>query len=135
MNEPTNIYAQLIRLMIHAKRQMFLICESRKLTPVQGMVLITMEPDSSRTMQELADMMGCDASNITGLIDRLEVNELIIRTADKKDRRVKKIQLTDHGIECRQAILDELVEAEAIDIKQLDDDEVEALQKALNKLV
>ncbi|PZS15374.1 MAG: MarR family transcriptional regulator [Pseudonocardiales bacterium] len=49
------------------------------------------------SMGELADRLGCDASNITGLIDRLERRELVCRVADPSDARVKRVHLTPTG--------------------------------------
>lgn len=128
------IYQQLITLMMRAKRQMFIVCESLKLTPVQGMLLISFSPESSKSMQDLADMMGCDASNCTGLIDRLESGGYIERTSDVSDRRVKKIQLSKQGIKCRKTLLNELNKAEALDIEKLTDAEVKALDSITKKL-
>jgi DNA-binding MarR family transcriptional regulator len=130
-----SVYQNLIRLMMRSKRQMFAASEMRELTPVQGMLLVSMKPGSVRTMNELAEMMGCDASNMTGLIDRLEANDYIERTADPEDRRVKKIQLSDHGCQCRDSLLDELCKAEALDLNRLTDEEVRTLQSIISKLV
>lgn len=138
MEKQTNgspVYQKLIMLMMRAKRHMFTASESWQLTPVQGMLLVSLKPGSARTMNELAEMMGCDASNITGLIDRLEANCYIERAADPDDRRVKKIQLSDQGCKCRKSLLDELCRAEAFDLGKLSDDEIKSLRSITNKLV
>jgi DNA-binding MarR family transcriptional regulator len=131
----TSVYQKLIMLMMRSKRHMFVASEMRELTPVQGMLLVSMKPGSVRTMNDLAEMMGCDASNITGLIDRLEANDYIERTADPDDRRVKKIQLSDQGCQCRKSLLDDLCKAEALDLGKLSDEEVRTLQSIISKLV
>lgn len=130
----TIIYRQLIAMMMRAKRHMFIACDSWQLTPVQGMLLVVLEESDSKTMNELSNMMGCDASNITGLIDRLEVGGYIERTADTADRRVKKIKLSKKGCECRCSLLNTLAEAESVDMSQLTDEEIETLKKIFNKL-
>ncbi len=129
------IHQKLITLMIRAKRHMFVICESRNITPVQGMLLISLKPGVGRTMHEVAEMMGCDASNVTGLTDRLEENGHIERVADERDRRVKKIILTTKGEACRAVILEELQEVEALDLSNLTEDELKVLHCLLGKLV
>ena len=48
-------------------------------------------------MGALADALSCDASNITGLVDRLEARGLITRGLAKNDRRVKTILITRRG--------------------------------------
>lgn len=130
----TTIYRQLIALMMRAKRHMFIACESWQLTPVQGMLLVVLEESDSKTMNELSNMMGCDASNITGLIDRLEANGYIERTADAADRRVKKIKLSKKGCDCRCSLLNTLAEAESVDMSRLSKEEIETLKKIFNKL-
>jgi DNA-binding MarR family transcriptional regulator len=132
--DETTVYQQFISLMMRTKRQMFPICEARKLTPVQGMMVICMKPQGSKTMNELSCMMGCDASNITGLVDRLEANSLIERTADTRDKRVKKIRLSGKGVECRAAILDELRKTEVLGFKGLSSEEYGELRRILLRL-
>jgi DNA-binding MarR family transcriptional regulator len=48
-------------------------------------------------MRELASSMRCDASNITGLVDKLEARGLAERRAEPSDRRVKLVGLTAAG--------------------------------------
>lgn len=49
------------------------------------------------TMGRLAESLHCDASNITGIIDRLVAQKLVTRTESPTDRRAKVLQLTDKG--------------------------------------
>jgi MarR family transcriptional regulator, organic hydroperoxide resistance regulator len=49
------------------------------------------------TMRALADELSCDASNATGLVDRLEARGLLERRPDADDRRVKRVCLTAAG--------------------------------------
>ncbi|GAA5159014.1 hypothetical protein GCM10023321_39380 [Pseudonocardia eucalypti] len=46
---------------------------------------------------ELAELLGCDKTNITGMADRLARRGLVARQHDPRDRRVTRLQLTDHG--------------------------------------
>ncbi|MEA2900774.1 MAG: hypothetical protein QOH36_661 [Actinomycetota bacterium] len=55
------------------------------------------------SMGELADRLFCDASNVTGIVDRLESRGLVERQADPDDRRVRRLVLTDAGRELWQA--------------------------------
>src|SRR5689334_17012665 len=50
-------------------------------------------------MRELAALLGCDASNVTGIVDRLEAQGLARREADPHDRRVKRVIATPEGKE------------------------------------
>lgn len=54
-------------------------------------------PREGLTMRELADELACDASNATGIVDRLEARGLVERHADETDRRIKRVCLTSAG--------------------------------------
>jgi DNA-binding MarR family transcriptional regulator len=80
------------------------------LTPAQCHVLRVLEPGRALPMGRLADQLGCDASNITGLVDRLEARGLIARRPAARDRRVKEILLTDAGAALRARMIERLAE-------------------------
>ncbi|GHJ53023.1 hypothetical protein Nm8I071_23300 [Nonomuraea sp. TT08I-71] len=48
-------------------------------------------------MRELADELGCDASNITQIIRRLEARDLVRRHPHPEDRRSRQIVRTPDG--------------------------------------
>jgi MarR family transcriptional regulator, organic hydroperoxide resistance regulator len=76
-----------------------------ELSPVQCHVLHLIEPGRPLPMRRLADTLRCDASNVTGLVDRLESRGLIRREASATDRRVKVLQLTPAGARLRAQLL------------------------------
>ena len=61
--------------------------------------------DEPRSMKELADMLVCDASNVTGIADRLEARGLVERRPGEGDRRVKVLALTPAGEELHAQVL------------------------------
>jgi len=63
------------------------------------------EPERPLPMGELADHLFCDASNVTGIADRLEVKGLVERRSGEEDRRVKVLALTAKGIDLRRRVL------------------------------
>jgi DNA-binding MarR family transcriptional regulator len=68
------------------------------LTPLQARTVLWLEEPSP--MRGLARHLGCDASNVTGLADRLE--ELgVVERAVGADRRVKLLRLTARGATVR----------------------------------
>ncbi|GIG61090.1 MarR family transcriptional regulator [Longispora fulva] len=68
---------------------------ARDLTTIQAKVLVMLaEP---MAMREIADRLGSERSNVTGIIDRLEARGLVERRADPVDRRVKKVARTAGG--------------------------------------
>ena len=121
--------------MMHTKRRTAQLCEQRGLTPVQGMLLMLFDSEKPKSMNDLSCKMGCDASNTTGLVDRLDGVGLIERTVDPKDRRVKMIALSKKGLKARTEILDGLAEAEAVDLQRLTAEEQVQFSTIIDKLI
>jgi DNA-binding MarR family transcriptional regulator len=71
-------------------------------------VLHLIEPGRAVSMGELASALACDASNVTGLVDRLETRGLVRRTPSEHDRRVKVISLTPGGVRVRTVFIQRL---------------------------
>ncbi|ETK34343.1 MarR family winged helix-turn-helix transcriptional regulator [Microbispora sp. ATCC PTA-5024] len=66
------------------------------LTPQQAQLLCFArhrQPSSG----ELAALLHCDKTNVTGLVDRLERRGLLTRRPDAEDRRVTRVHLTAEG--------------------------------------
>jgi DNA-binding MarR family transcriptional regulator len=57
--------------------------------------------DRPRTMSEIATVLHCDNSNVTGIVDGLEEKGLAAREPAPADRRVKLIALTAEGRKVR----------------------------------
>ena len=75
------------------------------LSPTQAHVLRLLEPGTAMPMGRLACGLGCDASNITGVVDRLEARGLVERRAGARDRRVKVLVVTERGLDLRRRLL------------------------------
>ncbi|HWB23001.1 MAG TPA: MarR family transcriptional regulator [Gaiellaceae bacterium] len=83
------------------------------LTFVQAHALRTLDPERPLAMSALAELLVCDASNVTGIADRLELRGLIERRSADGDRRVKALALTQKGIALRRRVLDVMSEPPA----------------------
>jgi len=68
------------------------------------------ELDQPLPMWEMAERLCCDASNVTGIVDRLEGRGLVERRVASGDRRVKHLVLTDAGRALRQQHRDGLTD-------------------------
>src|SRR6266498_5500889 len=75
------------------------------LSPVQCHVLHLIEPGRPLPMSRLAATLSCDASNVTGLVDRLESRGLVRRQPSPGDRRVRVLHLTPTGARLRAQLL------------------------------
>jgi DNA-binding MarR family transcriptional regulator len=85
---------------------------SAGLTAPQAMILMLLAEPTS--MRQFAERMGCDASNITGIVDRLEAKGLVVRSVDAADRRVKRIARTKAGDAAVTRFQKELVRASSL---------------------
>lgn len=56
-----------------------------------------------RGMGALAEELGCDASNITQIVARLEALDLVIRTPNPDDRRARLVARTSRGDELNRS--------------------------------
>ncbi len=80
------------------------------LTFMQAHALRLLGDEGSLTMGELADRLHCDASNVTGIIDRLETRGLVERRSSPGDRRVKALALTGTGLDLRDEVKSRITE-------------------------
>lgn len=79
-----------------------------ELSPAQCHVLHLIEPGRPVPMGEVAGALSCDASNVTGLVDRLEARGLVVRQPSPADRRVKVLTLTAAGRRIRTVLIERL---------------------------
>ncbi|GAA1215642.1 MarR family transcriptional regulator [Kitasatospora nipponensis] len=69
---------------------------ARSLTGAQAKVLALLRR-GPMPMRHIAQTLSCEPSNITGIVDRLEVRGFVTRQADPQDRRVKLVAATEAG--------------------------------------
>jgi len=70
------------------------------LTGAQFDILMLLEhqtSDGSADQSTLGRMLVVNRSNVTGLVDRMERDGLVKRTADPNDRRVNRVRMTHEG--------------------------------------
>jgi DNA-binding MarR family transcriptional regulator len=104
------------------------------LSPIQCHVLHLIEPGRPLPMGRLADTLSCDASNVTGLVDRLESRGLVRRQPSAEDRRVKVLRLTPAGTRLRAQLLRRMTR-EALPLSRLSLDQQRTLVTILETLV
>ena len=96
-------------LMISNKHRMMSLAQEFDL-PFQAMIALRVLGAGPRPMGELARIMLCDSSAVTGITDRLEERGLARREPGERDRRVKMLVLTDEGERVRVEITKRLAE-------------------------
>ncbi|WP_045875139.1 MarR family transcriptional regulator [Pseudofrankia sp. DC12] len=76
--------------------------------------------DRAPSLGELAATLGCDKTNVTGMVDRLERRGLVRRTTDPADRRVSRVTLSEQGAALAPRIRSAVAEAIADTLGSLD---------------
>lgn len=74
------------------------------LTPATARALHELDPDRPLPARELAEQLGCDRSNVTALVDKLEQAGLVERRVDPADRRQKALVVTEAGRRVRDHV-------------------------------
>ena len=132
--EACRAWQLLIRFFFSLREQLPSLGGELDLSPIQCHVLHLIEPDRPLPMGRLADTLGCDASNVTGLVDRLEARGLVLRRPSRSDRRVKAIQLTPAGSRLRAQILKKMT-GSACPLSRLSAGQQRSLVRILEVLV
>jgi len=125
----------LLQASIRSKQGLIKLSEEYDLTLVQTYTLCLMKEDASLPMNSLSSMLNCDASNVTGIVDRLVANGYISRTECKEDRRIKTLALTNKGKKLRDELLQRTAEAQMPGLAALTKEEKETLKCLLSKML
>lgn len=90
--------------------------------------------DDGTPSHELARELQCNASNLTGLIDRMEGNGWVYRQRSSEDRRVWFVKLTEEGKEMKRNTFPQhrAYMKERMDV--LTEEELRSLKTLLQKL-
>jgi DNA-binding MarR family transcriptional regulator len=75
-----------------------------ELSPPQAKALHYVAEAGPVPMRDLACRLRCDASNVTGIVDRLEQRGLVERQSAPADRRVRSLVATPRGAEVARAV-------------------------------
>jgi DNA-binding MarR family transcriptional regulator len=97
--------------------------------PLLGALRFLEQP---QTMGRMAELLHCDPSNVTGIVDGLEDRKLAARKPSAEDRRVKEVELTAAGRKLRARAVEEMRKAPAW-IKGLSTADQRALREILRR--
>lgn len=106
--------AELVRLVFaltdQLQQRFDAVAAAHGLTRQQATLLGLLE--QPHPMSALADILHCDASNVTGLVSRLERQGLVTRERHDKDRRVTLVSATKAGRDLYSEFEDALYSAD-----------------------
>src|SRR5437879_9135101 len=131
---PSGAWPLLVRLFFAQRANLPPLAAELQLSPAQCHVLHLIEPGRPVPMGQLAVTLACDASNVTGLVDRLESRGLVRRRPSATDRRVKVLDLTPTGSRLRALLIDRMTTPPAT-LKRLSAREQQALVRILTRLL
>lgn len=123
----------LLRGALPAKLAFAKIAEQFELTHMQLFTLCLVEScKGGPVMQGITTALGCDASNVTGLVDKLVHQGFLERSESPHDRRAKIIKLTRKGQLVQQDAMRAFAKSNFLDV--LTPGETRALVRILAKL-
>jgi DNA-binding MarR family transcriptional regulator len=93
----TEVIGLIARIVQRYTKEYEQAASSLELTSIQAKVLVAL--DEPKPMHRIAEKLGSERSNVTGIIDRLEARGLVERRPGETDRRVKYIVRTELGQE------------------------------------
>src|SRR4051812_49485831 len=90
-------WALMQRLAGPQRKRFMTLAAEYELSPPQLGALKALNPEQPVAMSELATILGCDNSNVTGIVDRLEYRGLVERRPAEHDRRGELLAPPRHG--------------------------------------
>lgn len=124
----------LIKLFFTQRADLPTLASEFDLSPAQCHVLHLIEPDQPVPMGQIAENLACDASNVTGLVDRLESRGLVRRQPSAGDRRIKVLELTQAGARLRSVVMERMTKPPEI-LGRLSLEEQRELVRILKRLL
>ena len=105
------------------------------LTLTQIKILMLLSRHGNVSGVELAGMLGVGLAALSGMVDRLVSQDLVVRTEDLHDRRVRRIGLTRAGSELIGGIFDAGMEKQRKLLSRLSADQLRLIAEATDLLV
>jgi MarR family transcriptional regulator, organic hydroperoxide resistance regulator len=133
-SEACEAWQLLVKFFFTQRADLPTLASEFELSSAQCHVLHLVEPDQPIPMGRLAEALACDASNVTGLVDRLESRGLVRRHPSAEDRRVKVLELTPAGVRLRSTVLERMTKPPA-SLTRLSANEQRAFVKILKRLL
>ena len=130
----TEAWTLLSRVMMSRKGHMLETAAAFELSPPQMWALRHLEPGRPLPMSALAELLHCDNSNVTGIVDRLESRGLVERRPAAHDRRVKHLVVTEAGAAVRDQVGERMSQPPP-GFERLTADEQRRLAALLRKLI
>lgn len=123
----------ILRASLKGKYGMAALADQNGLTLQQAMTLCLLEPDAGVPMRAIGGYLTCDASTVSGVVDRLFSLGFIDRKESETDRRSKLITLTQRGLDLREQLLRVATENRFPALDTLSNEELQDFIRLINK--
>ena len=127
------VWGTLLEVVMGQRNRFFAVLGEFDLTPGDLRALNVLDPEHPRPMRSLTHAWGCDASNVTWMVDRLEQRGLVERRTDPADRRARTVALTALGAQTKADLFTRLHQPPD-ELLTLDRDTLKALRAVLATL-
>jgi MarR family transcriptional regulator, organic hydroperoxide resistance regulator len=132
--EVDSILEAIVYLYTESRRITKEVARSAELTGPQLTVLKVLEGVGDLSLSELSERIRAQNSTVTGIIDRMEREGLVVRARSTEDRRVVNIQLTEKGARIARDISVEPMEVFRSALESLSASEMRDLLRILTKI-
>jgi DNA-binding MarR family transcriptional regulator len=129
-----SILETIVYLYTESRRVTKEVARRADLTGPQLTVLKVLEGVGDLSLSELSERIRAQNSTVTGIIDRMEREGLVVRARSTEDRRVVHIQLTEKGARIAREIAVEPMEVFRSALESLSAGEMRDLLKILTKI-
>ncbi|MFQ5352286.1 MAG: MarR family winged helix-turn-helix transcriptional regulator [Candidatus Binatia bacterium] len=110
-------------------------CGAIQVRPSYLGVLMTLWSTDGLGVVELGRRAGLEPSTMTGLLDRMQRDGLLLRVADPKDRRALQISLTEDGKRLQRPVLTAVSEALARATEGFSEEELSTTKDVLRRFL
>ena len=132
--EVDSILEAIVYLYTESRRVTKEVARSAELTGPQLTVLKVLEGVGDLSLSELSERIRAQNSTVTGIIDRMERENLVVRARSTEDRRVVHIRLTEKGARIAREIAVEPMEVFRGALESLSARETRDLLRILTKI-
>lgn len=101
----------------------------------QGRILFVLWENDDIPIRELSEKTGLAKTTLTGMLDRLESQELAVRTYSAEDRRTVRIRLTQKARKLRKKYDKVSEQMNKIFYRGFSDEEIFSFESALGKVL
>lgn len=105
-----------------------------ELQPHHMGILVDLWTRDGVRQQDLASTSIRDKANIARALNALEQQNILVRTPDPKDKRIKRIFLTHKGRELKEKLLPMAYSAMENAVEDIDREEIEVCKNVLKKM-